>query len=258
MDELEPRVRAVCDLNVAEAREYGGRHEYDGVPQDLSPDGVAAGLARLAAARQGRPAAERPARRGAPARRSRTCSGWSTPTWSCTGATRCTTSASSTSPATTRTTRPRRSGTRPGPRTWPPGPRSSTRRSARSTRCPPPVAASLLGGIRGLAAGIPADADPRRAGRGAGRAPAAGRARGAGRGRRAGRRRARAGRAGRAARPPPRRSTVDLGALAARADAERDRLRARLDGVGRADRPEAAAPWTWRGNWSRTTRTGRA
>jgi hypothetical protein len=55
MDELEPRVRAICDLNVAEAREYGGRHEYDGVPQDLSPDGVAAGLARLAAAREGRP-----------------------------------------------------------------------------------------------------------------------------------------------------------------------------------------------------------
>jgi hypothetical protein len=56
MDELEPRVRAVCDLNVAEAREYGGRHEYDGVPQDLSLDGVAAGLARLAAARDGRAA----------------------------------------------------------------------------------------------------------------------------------------------------------------------------------------------------------
>ena len=50
-DDLEPRVRAVCDLNVAEAREYGGRHEYDGVPQDLSQAGVAAGLARLAAAR---------------------------------------------------------------------------------------------------------------------------------------------------------------------------------------------------------------
>jgi hypothetical protein len=55
MDELEPRVRAICDLNVAEAREYGGRHEYDGVPQDLSRAGVAAGLARLAAAGQGRP-----------------------------------------------------------------------------------------------------------------------------------------------------------------------------------------------------------
>src|SRR5271156_2653458 len=50
MDELDARVRAICDLNVAEAREYAGRHEYDGVPQDLSADGVATGLARLAAA----------------------------------------------------------------------------------------------------------------------------------------------------------------------------------------------------------------
>jgi hypothetical protein len=52
MDDLNARVRAVCDLNVAEAREYGGRHEYDGVPQDLSPAGVAAGLARVTAARE--------------------------------------------------------------------------------------------------------------------------------------------------------------------------------------------------------------
>ena len=52
MDELDMRVRAVCDLNVAEAREYGGRHEYDGIPQDLSPSGVTAGLTRLAAARE--------------------------------------------------------------------------------------------------------------------------------------------------------------------------------------------------------------
>ena len=52
MDELDLRVRAVCDLNVAEVREYSGRHEYDGIPQDLSPGGVAAGLARLAAARE--------------------------------------------------------------------------------------------------------------------------------------------------------------------------------------------------------------
>jgi hypothetical protein len=50
MDELDARVRAICDLNVAESREYAGRHEYDGVPQDLSDDGVATGLARLAAA----------------------------------------------------------------------------------------------------------------------------------------------------------------------------------------------------------------
>src|SRR5271166_4969517 len=49
--DLSPRVRAVCDLDVAEAREYGGRHEYAGKPQDLSPAGVRAGLARLAEAR---------------------------------------------------------------------------------------------------------------------------------------------------------------------------------------------------------------
>jgi hypothetical protein len=48
--ELSPRVRAVCDLDVAEMREYSGRHEYDGKPQDLSPAGVRAGLARLAQA----------------------------------------------------------------------------------------------------------------------------------------------------------------------------------------------------------------
>ena len=34
-------------------RENSGRHEYDGKPQDLSPGGVRAGLARLAAARDG-------------------------------------------------------------------------------------------------------------------------------------------------------------------------------------------------------------
>jgi hypothetical protein len=49
--DLSPRVRAVCDLNVAEVREFSGRHEYDGKPQDLSPGGVRAGLARLAEAR---------------------------------------------------------------------------------------------------------------------------------------------------------------------------------------------------------------
>ena len=50
MDELSPRLRAVCDLALAEAREYSGRHEYDGTIQDLSPDGVAKGLAQLAEA----------------------------------------------------------------------------------------------------------------------------------------------------------------------------------------------------------------
>jgi hypothetical protein len=55
MADLNMRVRAVCDLNVAEAREFGGRHEYDGVPQDLSPSGVTAGLAKLSAARSAGP-----------------------------------------------------------------------------------------------------------------------------------------------------------------------------------------------------------
>ena len=49
-DDLFPRLRAVCDLNVAEVREFSGRHEYDGAIQDLSPDGVRAGLATLAQA----------------------------------------------------------------------------------------------------------------------------------------------------------------------------------------------------------------
>ncbi|WP_214326971.1 DUF885 family protein [Nonomuraea sediminis] len=47
MTELDPRLRAITDLTVAEARETGGRHEYDGKIQDLSPEGVRSGLARL-------------------------------------------------------------------------------------------------------------------------------------------------------------------------------------------------------------------
>jgi hypothetical protein len=50
MADMNPRLRAVLDLNVAEAREYAGRHEYDGKVQDLSPAGVRAGLDRLDAA----------------------------------------------------------------------------------------------------------------------------------------------------------------------------------------------------------------
>ncbi|HEX2038351.1 MAG TPA: DUF885 family protein [Acidimicrobiales bacterium] len=47
---MNPRVRALCDLSVAEAREYVGLHDlYDGQVQDLSPSGVADGLARLGA-----------------------------------------------------------------------------------------------------------------------------------------------------------------------------------------------------------------
>ncbi|MER6513071.1 DUF885 family protein [Nonomuraea sp. NPDC001636] len=47
MTELDPRLRAITDLMVSEAREGGGRHEYDGQIQDLSPEGVRDGLARL-------------------------------------------------------------------------------------------------------------------------------------------------------------------------------------------------------------------
>jgi hypothetical protein len=47
MDELTPRLRAVCDLDIAMVREEAGRHEYDGQIQDLSPDAVLRGLARI-------------------------------------------------------------------------------------------------------------------------------------------------------------------------------------------------------------------
>jgi hypothetical protein len=47
MTELDGRLRAVCDLSVADVREMAGRHEYNGVIQDLSPGGVRAGLAAL-------------------------------------------------------------------------------------------------------------------------------------------------------------------------------------------------------------------
>ncbi len=55
-DELRARVRAVCDLDMAEVREYAGRHEYDGRIQDLSPAGVRDSLAGLDRARQAGPA----------------------------------------------------------------------------------------------------------------------------------------------------------------------------------------------------------
>jgi hypothetical protein len=53
MDDLSPRLRAVCDLDFAGMREYSGRHEYDGKIQDLSRDGVRGALARLGSAAAG-------------------------------------------------------------------------------------------------------------------------------------------------------------------------------------------------------------
>ena len=44
---MDPRLRAVCDMFLAELREGSGLHEYDGQIQDLSPDGVRTGIARL-------------------------------------------------------------------------------------------------------------------------------------------------------------------------------------------------------------------
>jgi hypothetical protein len=59
MDDLTPRLRAVCDLQAAEVREYSGRHEYDGKVQDLSLRGVRDALAKLAtAARDDAPLAD--------------------------------------------------------------------------------------------------------------------------------------------------------------------------------------------------------
>lgn len=47
MTELDGRLRAVCDLTVSCVRDMAGRHEYDGLVQDLSPQGVRTGLAAL-------------------------------------------------------------------------------------------------------------------------------------------------------------------------------------------------------------------
>ncbi|MDF5751432.1 DUF885 family protein [Spongiactinospora sp. TRM90649] len=49
LDRVDGRLRAVCDLDMADVRESAGRHEYDGTTQDLSPEGVRAGLAALGA-----------------------------------------------------------------------------------------------------------------------------------------------------------------------------------------------------------------
>jgi hypothetical protein len=51
---MDDRLRAVCDLMVPTVREMAGLHEYDGRVQDLSPDGVRAGLAALRRARADR------------------------------------------------------------------------------------------------------------------------------------------------------------------------------------------------------------
>lgn len=49
---MTDRLRAVTDLQMASARELAGRHEYDGQIQDLSVEGVRAGLAAMETARK--------------------------------------------------------------------------------------------------------------------------------------------------------------------------------------------------------------
>jgi Bacterial protein of unknown function (DUF885) len=226
MGELEPRVRAVCDLNVAEAREYGGRHEYDGVPQDLSRDGVAAGLARLATAADGRPPlsdphdeahlrafehAQRVVYADLELHRRNPLFHLAELDLACYD--------KDYGPAAER-----HAARAAHLAAWPAVIDAAV---GVLDSVPAPVAASLLGGIRGLAAGIPADADP----------PARDAALAAHRRLVAHMERA-------AASGPPETALgpaalaallstaeaieVDLGAMAVRADAERDRLTARL------------------------------
>ncbi len=57
---MDNRIRAVCDLMVPEVREMAGLHEYDGVVQDLSPEGVRRSLAALARARRDTPPLQDP------------------------------------------------------------------------------------------------------------------------------------------------------------------------------------------------------
>ena len=65
MDDLNPRLRAVCDLNMAEMREYSGRHEYDGQAAGPVPGGGARWPGPARRGGRGRAADWRPARRGA-------------------------------------------------------------------------------------------------------------------------------------------------------------------------------------------------
>jgi len=226
MNDLHPRVRAVCDLNVAEAREGGGRHEYDGRPQDLSPDGVARGLARLAAARSAGPVIE-DAHDEAHLRAfedlQRVVYGdlelhRRNPMFLLGELDLTCYDKDYAAEADRRAARAAHLAA------WP-----ATIDAALGSldRVPAPVASSLLGGIRGLAAGIPADADP--ATREAALAAHTRLVEHVQRAAESGSPDAALGAAGLIALLSAGEAIdVDLTALAARADAERDRLTARL------------------------------
>ncbi len=226
MDELPARVRAVCDLDVAEAREYAGRHEYDGRIQDLSPAGVRDGLARLDRARTAGPALPDPhdeahlaafevqarvAFRDLELHRRNPLLHLAGLDLACYGR--------EYAPAGQRAAARLRQLA-----AWP---QAVDAALAALDQVSAPVAAALLNGIRGLAAGIPADAPP----------PVAAAARDA--------HKRLAGHVAQAAKegdPDPALGAaglaalmggaesiaVDLGRLAERADAERNRLLARL------------------------------
>ncbi len=223
---MPPRLHAVCDLDVAEQRESSGRHEYDGQIQDLSPAGVRAGLAGLAAAvAAGEPLADPhdEAHLATFEERARVAFGQlelhrrnplyhlSELDLACYDR--------DYAPAEQRD-QARREHLAAWPRAVDAAIESLDQVSA-------PVAASLLGAVRGLTAAIPADADE-------GSAAAASAAHG--------RLLTHLERAADAGDPDPALGTaaltalmssadslgVDLGALSARADAERDRLMARL------------------------------
>jgi hypothetical protein len=94
----------------------------------------------------------RPARRGPPGRLRAAGSASSWASWSCTGQSRCTTSAPSTCPATTASTPRRPSGPRPAAATWPPGPDAVDAAIGALDRVAAPVAEALLPAAKGLTA----------------------------------------------------------------------------------------------------------
>ena len=216
----------------------GGRHEYDGMIQDLSPDGSARGWRAWARAPQ-------PADPHDAAHRGvfEEACGPSSASWSCTAATRSTTWATSTSPATTATTppRPERAAAKPAHLAHWPDAVDARDRLARPASAPRSRRA-LLGAVRGLAAGIPADATRARAAALTAHARLVAHVEQAAAHRRPGRRRsartalARLMGAGEGL-------PVDLGELAERADAERDRLTARLPSPAPGSTPDGRR-WT--------------
>ena len=238
MDELDARVRAICDLDVAESREWGGRHEYDGAPQDLSADGVATGLARLAAARASGAAQDDPHDEAhlrafedlqrvvyadLELHRSNPKAHLGELDLACYD--------KDYAPAADR-----HAARAAHLAAWPTVIDAAV---GALDRVPAPIAGSLLGAVRGLAAGIPADADPA-----AREAALAAHARLVAHVQRA----ADSGPPDAALGPEALQSLlssaeatdVDLGALAARADVERERLMERLaESAARIDRERA-------------------